>query len=213
MIGKGTRFGPRQVASSAGDIGVSFRHSQLAADDVIVHVARSALCILKIVGKAWSQKMDTTALTPEATRALSTETLARLRRLQSWDLAHVRARVCEQRGWESPYSIDVESEYKKFLSLAIVSPDKRFGMAGDVDEIWHQHILDTEDYARMCNDVVGSFVHHCPNRVDAGPQTPCPYENETLPSLRRLYGRELSPVWPTDPGAIHSVSKCCSTHG
>jgi hypothetical protein len=32
----------------------------------------------------------------------------------------------------------------------------------DIDEFWHQHILDTRKYAEGCQNALGQFLHHFP---------------------------------------------------
>ena len=33
---------------------------------------------------------------------------------------------------------------------------------GDIDEIWHMHILDTRAYMADCNALFGEYLHHYP---------------------------------------------------
>jgi hypothetical protein len=39
---------------------------------------------------------------------------------------------------------------------------RRSSHAKIVDEIWHQHILDTHAYHRDCDAIFGSYLHHFP---------------------------------------------------
>ena len=40
---------------------------------------------------------------------------------------------------------------------------------GPIDEFWHAHILDTEAYARDCNELFGEYLHHFPYFGMRGP--------------------------------------------
>lgn len=68
----------------------------------------------------------------------------------------------EGHGWSAELCDEAEDEYKKFLALKREYPDKEIVPNRVVDIFWHQHILDTEKYARDCQTVFGYFVHHFP---------------------------------------------------
>jgi hypothetical protein len=34
---------------------------------------------------------------------------------------------------------------------------------GAIDEIWHNHVMDTMKYAEDCQNAFGHFLHHCPS--------------------------------------------------
>jgi hypothetical protein len=55
------------------------------------------------------------------------------------------------------------AEYKNFLQFCKAHPDKTMGFSDDMDEIWHQHILNTEKYADDCNHFFGFYFHHRPH--------------------------------------------------
>jgi hypothetical protein len=38
----------------------------------------------------------------------------------------------------------------------------------DIDTFWHQHILFTREYARDCERLFGTFLHHRPASGEAG---------------------------------------------
>ena len=65
-------------------------------------------------------------------------------RLQNWDLSAIRRRVRRRMDWSENFVGKLEREYRRFVSLAIFVPSEVMGMAGHVDEFWHEH-LDTED--------------------------------------------------------------------
>lgn len=68
-------------------------------------------------------------------------------------------RVMKENLWSRPYTLRVIEEYKKFLFLAsidYVSPSY------EIDQIWHTHLLFTQDYKKMCDKYLGKFLHHDP---------------------------------------------------
>lgn len=81
------------------------------------------------------------------------------------DLAMVKLKlqdVEEGPGWTAERCDAVEIDYKRFLALKRAYPDVEIVPNKDVDLFWHQHILDTEKYAKDCEDLFGTFLHHYP---------------------------------------------------
>lgn len=55
-----------------------------------------------------------------------------------------------------------ESLYRHFLVLHALHPNEDLVPTKQIDEFWHQHILDTRNYAQDCEFLFGSFLHHDP---------------------------------------------------
>lgn len=55
-----------------------------------------------------------------------------------------------------------ESLYRRFLVLHALYPNEDFVPTKQIDEFWHQHILDTRNYAQDCEFLFGHFLHHDP---------------------------------------------------
>jgi hypothetical protein len=83
------------------------------------------------------------------------------------DLKSVRQKFAFKKGWWWRTRHDaklIEREYRQFLYLIICNPGQTVvPWSHDLDDFWHQHILDTEKYAQDCNAIMGSFIHHNPN--------------------------------------------------
>lgn len=58
-----------------------------------------------------------------------------------------------------------------------------------IDEMWHEFILFTEDYANFCDSAFGKYIHHYPKLVDTAPLH---YENlgDVKTSLAALLARK-----------------------
>merc|ERR1712232_106678 len=50
--------------------------------------------------------------------------------------------------------------YLRFLQLIAESPRMELVAPTDVDLVWHEHILDTKNYAVDCNNLFGRLLHH-----------------------------------------------------
>lgn len=57
------------------------------------------------------------------------------------------------------------TEYRRFIYLCMVAPGEMVP-SQKVDEVWHAHLILTEDYwERFCPDVLGRKLHHIPGSV------------------------------------------------
>jgi hypothetical protein len=93
----------------------------------------------------------------------ATETLGYL--AERLDLANVRMKLEdteEGKGFTPEESALAEDEYRKFLALHLMYPDADIVPCHLVDDIWHQHILDTIAYREDCDVIFGAFLDHFP---------------------------------------------------
>lgn len=72
------------------------------------------------------------------------------------------------KGWTAEEADGAVKWYKRFLALATKYPDATLVPSVLVDEVWHQHILDTRRYQTDCNAIFGHFFHHNPRRPASG---------------------------------------------
>lgn len=81
------------------------------------------------------------------------------------DLANVRMKLEdteEGKGFTPEQSALAEGEYRKFLALHLMFADADIVPCHIVDDIWHQHILDTIAYREDCHAIFGRFLDHFP---------------------------------------------------
>ena len=76
------------------------------------------------------------------------------------DLAMIEQRLLK-RGWSAVRTERAITDYRLFLQE--VSGGATPQPANDVDEVWHDHILHTKRYARDCEAIFGTFLHHDPD--------------------------------------------------
>ena len=62
-----------------------------------------------------------------------------------------------------------EAWYRRFLTLIAKHPSRNLVPTQLIDEVWHLHILHTEQYADDCAKIFGHFVHHNPT-ISATPE-------------------------------------------
>ncbi len=86
-------------------------------------------------------------------------------RLKGWDTLPVK-QLGTERGPFSEADIDQQfDEFHKWLALTLAHRNYLIPIPDLLDEVWHFHILFTEDYAAMCQAVDGEFFHHRPRNI------------------------------------------------
>jgi uncharacterized protein (TIGR04222 family) len=123
-------------------------------------------------------------------------------------------RLAREQGWRISEARAAVEEYRRFCFLAIVEPASMTPSAA-VDEVWHLHLLHTQDYwLQFCPQVLGRPLHHGPTRGgrDEARRYRAQYA-DTLAAYERHFG--LPPVrwWPghaarfADPSRIRRVDR------
>lgn len=137
-----------------------------------------------------------------------------LESINSIDLSMVRFKLMnpdEGESWSGAYCVRVEAEYRRYLALNRAYPEKAIVPSKIVDKVWHAHILDTHAYAKDCEQVFGSFVHHFPYMGTRG--------DEDARNLQRAYAETLQlyeehfGVPPTEFWAPADASGCPNCKG
>lgn len=128
-------------------------------------------------------------------------------------LDSVKAAMIEKHGWSAERADAAETEYVRFLVLLQMRP--RFMLVpwldaegrDDLDQFWHQHILDTKKYQDDCKDLFGKMIHHNPH-VARGSTV----EQESVDKTRRLYARTFSsgPYGTEADGADFAGCSACA---
>ncbi len=106
------------------------------------------------------------------------------------DLTSVRNAMVEKHGWSLDRAWEAQAEYVRFLTLLQKKPN--FMLVpwldpqgrDDLDQFWHQHILDTAKYAADCQALFGKMIHHNPHLARGSAE-----ESEAVTKTQRLYAR------------------------
>ena len=146
------------------------------------------------------------ALTPaEALERLETEL----------DLSNVRMKLAdpeEGKGYSREILDRMELEYRKFLALRLAHPHAEIVPCGIVDEMWHQHILDTIAYRHDCDRIFGRFVDHFPYfgmRGDDDARALDDAYSETLSLYKSAFGTPPPDTWiSTTGGSVRCRTQC-----
>jgi len=157
--------------------------------------------------------MDTNRLqiSPEVLNELTPAEKVRIGTLIQWDLRDVHARVRRRMNWSDALTDEAVLEYRKFLALIVLDPNKKYCMVETVDEVWHQHLLNTRDYLLMCGAIIGGVIHHEQQPFgEVSPPGSADVREWTIRDLSSKFIGPLSRLWSGD---VESLGKCCSSCG
>ena len=111
--------------------------------------------------------------------------------LPLFDLSIIMRRVAKSNpDWDVERLCRAELEYRRFLFLCKEYPCTPLSPLRDVDEVWHAHILHTQDYAADCKGFLGRFLHHCPFNE----KHPRHNKDRTAELYQVVYGVPYGPV-------------------
>lgn len=87
-------------------------------------------------------------------------------KIMNLDLSQVAYRLVKVEGYKEKEVEQVIVQYRRYLFLRKKYPNMCMPPSDDIDQAWHAHILYTQDYHKLCNDVFydrkDSFLHHQP---------------------------------------------------
>ena len=125
----------------------------------------------------------------------------------------------EGKGFTPQMLARAELDYRRFLHLHIRFPEIDLVPTKMIDEVWHQHILDTNAYAEDCERIFGHFLHHYPYFGMEGEQDQENLQNcfqETQSIWVREFGEPMFEKEAVRCGghACHAPSSCaCRSPG
>lgn len=111
--------------------------------------------------------------------------------IESLDLIPIINRMVKVNGWTEKQARTAASQYKNFLFLK-----KKYGSeytlppSEDIDEFWHNHILDTQKYHADCEAIFGRYLHHYPYFGIDG-KTNTQDLNNAFNTTQELYNQEF----------------------
>jgi len=137
-----------------------------------------------------------------------------LGQLAGLDVSMIRLKLAdphEGKGWDDAQLDLAEQEYRRFLALQLMHPTTEVVPCHLVDEIWHQHILDTHAYAEDCQRIVGFFLHHFPYFGMRGEQDAADLMDaygSTLDRYQRNFGEPPAGVWRPEQSTSCGRKNC-----
>jgi hypothetical protein len=117
-------------------------------------------------------------------------------------------RLVEKVGMEPASAHEMFEDTKRFLYLCAVV-DEPLAPTEQIDEVWHNFILYTRDYATFCQSHFGFMIHHVPwNKAEVA-QSDGTIVKRTRAAAEAVFGPSLSSHWEyaEHPGSC-GVGKC-----
>src|SRR5881394_4443252 len=97
-------------------------------------------------------------------------------------------RLCRENGWTLSHGKRAIEEYKRFVYLAIVSPEP-VTPSQAVDQVWHLHLVYTRSYwDELCGKILGRPLHHGP--TEGGAKEDAKF-NDWYERTKALYASEF----------------------
>ena len=80
------------------------------------------------------------------------------------DFSQIIDKMIMKDKWKKEEAIKACELYKRFLYLKKKHENTNDALppSEDIDEFWHNHILDTKKYKVDCDRIFGSYLHHYP---------------------------------------------------
>lgn len=111
---------------------------------------------------------------------------------------HFVAKLARDNGWAAPYTRRVVEQYRRYAYLCctaghVVVPSEQ------VDQVWHQHLLDTQPYWDIfCKQVLRRPLHHRPSKGGINDRhRHIELYEQTLASYERAFSSPPPPdIWP-----------------
>lgn len=130
---------------------------------------------------------------------------SRVQALWAWDLKRIKD-CCKRRyDYSDDYLQSIEREYKRYLELRLRYRALNMPMADPVDPMWHEHILFSPDYRKMCDAVFGRYLDHKPyETTEEFEGLRSAYESNTLGMYSKHFGEPDPSWWP--------INKQCCTY-
>ncbi len=81
-----------------------------------------------------------------------------------WNFELAAQKLIESNGdkWDLVRAEKAILDYQRYMAITKALGGIQLVPNGDIDEIWHMHILDTRAYMQDCDALFGEYLHHYP---------------------------------------------------
>ncbi|MHB8651517.1 MAG: glycine-rich domain-containing protein [Minisyncoccota bacterium] len=135
-----------------------------------------------------------TAILPFSKRVRLAQKPDLLFQVMQYDRLALKERMVKKLGWTPEFTDELFEEMKGFLYLCATN-DGAMAPPEDIDEIWHNFILFTRDYAAFCEQHFGFFINHQPLTEAERMTSDGSMVERTLMAARAIFGNALSAHW------------------
>lgn len=114
----------------------------------------------------------------------------------AWDFELAIKKIVEIKdgAWDLTRAILAVKNYKRYMAVTKALGGVQLVPNGDIDEIWHMHILDTRAYMKDCQELFGEYLHHFPYFGMLGEENEQQWltvQSQSASLWQNLFGEEL----------------------
>lgn len=107
------------------------------------------------------------------------------------DFSMIINKMVTRDDWLEDEALAVCKMYRNYLFLQKKYKDQfELPPSEEIDEFWHQHILDTKKYHIDCEAIFGKYLHHYPY-LGVDDRTDLKYLNNAFEKTQELYEKEF----------------------
>lgn len=135
---------------------------------------------------------------------LSHEQQQQIATIFSWDLSKPKLFLVIRKNLDPAHVEAMDNEYRRYMALVVVNFGQKMPISNAVDELWHAHILFTQDYQKMSDELCGKYINHVPTLSEEERAALEPYYFDgTLENYKKLFNEDPCPeFWPSESGSI-----------
>lgn len=115
--------------------------------------------------------------------------------IHDWDMSIIKQFMVEKGIYPAEEINALETEYKRWLNLAVLYRPYSVPISEKVDAFWHTHILFTQDYTAMSYAATGKYLHHRPAILDKESDLKAAFIDHTFNLYRKHYGEPNPKYW------------------
>ncbi len=143
-------------------------------------------------------------------RSVSTDRVQEMfRKLMAFDITEVKRLLVERDHIPREHVEEMERQYKQYLSLVACNPTMNLPISTEVDKMWHAHLLTTLSYHKMCDEIIGKFLHHVPALDESHfERLVLNYQDNTVPMMKREFGTVNERFWPAKASICQGPYVC-----
>lgn len=114
------------------------------------------------------------------------EYMTKLKEAQSIDLADLLAKYQHDHHLTDNQRDELLTALHQWLVICAMEPDNDYAIFGEVDDLWHEFIVDTRRYMKYCDRIAGRYLHHIPPMIDVGLH----FEKGRPPQFERTFDKK-----------------------
>lgn len=120
---------------------------------------------------------------------LLTEELEQIKQdINNSNLSYLVDYLINIKRWSRREALDATQQYRNFVFLHRKYKDTTLPPSRDIDEVWHAHILHSQEYHEFCNLIFGEYWHHNPDANGSLEEYQALFDQNTQELYKKEFG-------------------------